>query len=71
MRAQRPQCPRVGAPLEEDPAVKRFSELAKELDVVLPVSFFEKDNQAHFNSLAIIDADGTILGTYRKSHIPD
>ena len=57
--------------LEEDPAVKRFSELAKELDVVLPVSFFEKDNQAHFNSLAIIDADGTILGTYRKSHIPD
>ena len=38
---------------------------------MLPVSFFEKDNQAHFNSLAIIDADGTILGTYRKSHIPD
>ena len=62
---------KLALPLEEDPAVKRFSELAKELDVVLPVSFFEKDNQAHFNSLAIIDADGTILGTYRKSHIPD
>ena len=62
---------KLAIPLEEDPAVKRFSELAKELDVVLPVSFFEKDNQAHFNSLAIIDADGTILGTYRKSHIPD
>ena len=62
---------KLALPLEEDPAVKRFSELAKELDVVLPVSFFEKDNQAHFNSLAIIDADGTILGTYRKNHIPD
>ena len=62
---------KLALPLEEDPAGKRFSELAKELDVVLPVSFFEKDNQAHFNSLAIIDADGTILGTYRKSHIPD
>lgn len=62
---------KLALPLEEDPAVKRFSELAKELDVVLPISFFEKDNQAHFNSLAIIDADGTILGTYRKSHIPD
>ena len=62
---------KLALPLEEDPAVKRFSELAKELDVVLPVSFFEKDNQAHFTSLAIIDADGTILGTYRKSHIPD
>ena len=62
---------KLALPLEEDPAVKRFSELAKELDVVLPVSFFERDNQAHFNSLAIIDADGTILGTYRKSHIPD
>ena len=62
---------KLALPLEEDPAVKRFSELAKELDVVLPVSFFEKDNQAHFNSLAIIDADGTILGTYLKSHIPD
>ena len=62
---------KLALPLEEDPAVKRFSELAKELDVVLPVSFFEKDNQAHFNSLAIIDADGTSLGTYRKSHIPD
>ena len=62
---------KLALPLEEDPAVKRFSELAKELDVVLPVSFFEKDNQAHFNSLAIIDADGTVLGIYRKSHIPD
>lgn len=61
----------MALPLEEDPAIKRFQELARELDVVLPVSFFEKDNQAHYNSLAVIDADGTILGVYRKSHIPD
>ncbi len=57
--------------LEEDPAVRHFQQVAKELDVVLPVSFFEKDNQARYNSLAVIDADGSILGTYRKSHIPD
>jgi len=56
---------------EEDPAVKHFQQVAKELDVVLPVSFFEKDNQARYNSLAVIDADGSILGIYRKSHIPD
>lgn len=62
---------KLALPLEDDPAVKRFARLAKELDVVIPVSFFEKDNQAHYNSLAVIDADGTILGTYRKSHIPD
>jgi len=57
--------------IEEDPAVKHFQQVAKELDVVLPVSFFEKDNQARYNSLAVIDADGSVLGTYRKSHIPD
>lgn len=56
---------------EDDPALKHFQKLAKELDVVLPISFFEKDNQAMYNSLAIIDADGSILGVYRKSHIPD
>lgn len=49
----------------------RFQEVAKELAVVLPVSFFEKDNNAYFNSIGIIDADGTLLGIYRKSHIPD
>ncbi|MBA0684023.1 hypothetical protein Goari_025636 [Gossypium aridum] len=48
-----------------------MQELAKELGVVLPVSFFEEANNAHYNSVAIIDADGTDLGLYRKSHIPD
>lgn len=56
---------------EENPAVKRFQEVAKELDVVIPVSFFERAGNAAFNSIAIIDADGTVLGKYRKTHIPD
>ncbi|MFA6662275.1 MAG: N-carbamoylputrescine amidase [Bacilli bacterium] len=50
--------------------LKRFQNLAKELDVVLPISFFEKDNNNYYNSLAMIDSDGEILGIYRKSHIP-
>lgn len=57
--------------MEENPAVKRFQEMAKELDVVIPVSFFERAGNAAFNSIAIIDADGTVLGKYRKTHIPD
>ncbi|ANM62032.1 nitrilase-like protein 1 [Arabidopsis thaliana] len=48
-----------------------MQKLAKELGVVIPVSFFEEANTAHYNSIAIIDADGTDLGIYRKSHIPD
>lgn len=48
-----------------------MQKLAKELGVVLPVSFFEEANNAHYNSIAVIDADGTDLGLYRKSHIPD
>jgi N-carbamoylputrescine amidase len=51
--------------------VAQFSGLAKELSVVLPLSFFERATNAYFNSVAIIDADGGILGRYRKSHIPD
>jgi N-carbamoylputrescine amidase len=49
----------------------RFSALARELAIVLPVSFFERANTAYYNSLMVIDADGTQLGLYRKSHIPD
>lgn len=51
--------------------IQKFSELAKELNVVLPCSFFEKAECAFFNSVAIIDADGSMLGIYRKSHIPN
>lgn len=56
---------------ESHPVLKRFSALAKELGVVLPISFFERAGPAHFNSLAVIDVDGTVAGVYRKSHIPD
>lgn len=57
--------------LEENAAFKRFQSLAKELNVVLPFSWFEKAGQARFNSLAMIDAGGECLGVYRKTHIPD
>ncbi|MFA0087887.1 N-carbamoylputrescine amidase [Vibrio sp. E150_011] len=53
------------------PLIKTMSELAKELNVVIPVSYFEKAGNTFFNSLVMIDADGTILENYRKSHIPD
>lgn len=58
-------------PVTEHPAVQMGVHLAKELGVVLPVSFFEKDGNVLYNSLACVDADGTILGVYRKTHIPD
>lgn len=51
--------------------VEYFRSLAKELSVVLPISYFERANNAYFNSIDIIDADGELLGTYRKSHIPN
>lgn len=56
---------------EENPAILHFQKVAKELNVVLPISFFEKAGNTQFNSIAIIDADGEILGIYRKTHIPD
>jgi N-carbamoylputrescine amidase len=55
----------------ENKAINHFKEIAKELKVVLPISFYEKKNYARYNSIAIIDANGEVLGTYRKSHIPD
>ncbi len=58
-------------PVENHPFLGRFQALAKELNVVLPISFFERAGQAHYNSLQMIDADGAALGVYRKSHIPD
>ncbi len=57
---------------EENDAVKHMQALAKELSVVIPVSFYEAGNNRQlFNTVAVVDADGTILGTYRKTHIPD
>ncbi len=61
----------LALPLDENPALRRMRALAAELEVVLPVSVFERANNALFNTLAIVDADGALLGTYRKSHIPD
>ena len=55
----------------DHPAVRQFSELAAELGVVIPVSIYEKDGPLYFNTVVMIDADGTPLGVYRKSHIPD
>ncbi len=57
--------------LEDQPTIERVRALARDLGVVIPVSFFEKSGLAHFNSVAVVDADGSIVGHYRKSHIPD
>ncbi len=56
---------------EENRAVQHFRGIARELGVVLPISFFEASGRAYFNSIAIVDADGAVLGVYRKSHIPN
>jgi len=58
-------------PWREHPAVVQLQPLAKELCVVIPVSIFEREGPHYFNSLVMIDADGTLMGVYRKSHIPD
>ncbi len=60
----------LAQPLQGHPLIARFADLARELGVVLPCSYFEKAGQAHFNSVAMIDAGGRVLGNYRKSHIP-
>ncbi len=62
---------RLATTLAENPAVQRMTKLARELSVVLPVSFFERAGLSAFNSVAMIDADGAVLGTYRKAHIPN
>jgi len=58
-------------PLDDHPLIGTMQKLAAELGVVLPVSFFERRNQAYFNSVAGLDETGRLLGVYRKSHIPD
>lgn len=61
----------LARPFQENDTIRHFADLAAELDVVLPISFFERDNNAYYNTVAVIDGDGEILGRYRKSHIPD
>lgn len=58
-------------PVMENPAVRYFQRVCASLGVVIPVSFYERDVNRLFNSVAMIDADGSILGVYRKTHIPD
>ena len=62
---------RLAQPFKNNKIIGEMSEIAKNLNVVLPISFFEKENNAYYNSIAVIDSDGKILGKYRKSHIPD
>lgn len=61
----------LAAPFQSHPLLGRFADLARELGVVLPISFFERSGPTFYNSVVVIDADGAMLGTYRKSHIPD
>ncbi|MFA5774161.1 MAG: N-carbamoylputrescine amidase, partial [Ilumatobacteraceae bacterium] len=58
-------------PIDGHPTIAHFQKVAAELNVVLPISVFERANNALFNTVAIVDADGAMLGIYRKSHIPD
>ena len=60
----------LARPFAGHPTIARFSRLAAELHVVIPVSFYERAGQTFFNAVAVIDADGSVLGRYRKSHIP-
>ncbi|MCU9614436.1 N-carbamoylputrescine amidase [Caldibacillus lycopersici] len=68
---EKPEYYNLATEVEENKAINHFKKVAKELQVVLPISFYERKNNARYNSLAVIDADGEVLGVYRKSHIPD
>lgn len=70
-QVQREELFALAHPVANHPFLERFQTLAAELGVVLPISFFERAGPAYFNSLMMIDADGSPLGVYRKSHIPD
>ncbi len=61
----------LAKPMDRNTTITHMQDLARELNVVLPVSFFERANQAFYNSVAMVDADGTLLGVYRKTHIPN
>jgi N-carbamoylputrescine amidase len=62
---------RLATSVADNRAIRHFTKIARELRVVLPISFFEKSNNSYFNSIVILDADGSNLGLYRKAHIPN
>ncbi len=68
---EKPEYYNFASEAEKNKAVLHFQKVAEELGVVLPISFYEKKNNARYNAMALIDADGKVLGVYRKSHIPD
>lgn len=68
---EKPEYFEYAVELEKNRAINHFKAIAKELDVVLPISYYERKNRAKYNSIVVIDADGEILGNYRKTHIPD
>ena len=70
-REEREEFFALAKPAHEHPTLAHFSQLAKQHAVVLPISFFERDGPHYYNSVAVFDADGSQLGIYRKSHIPD
>ena len=68
---EKPEYYNYATEVDKNKAISHFKQVAKELKVVLPISFYERKNNARYNALAVIDADGEVLGIYRKSHIPD
>jgi N-carbamoylputrescine amidase len=70
-KASNPRYRDLARPAEGHPLIARFQELARDTDTVIPMSFYERAGTALYNSVAVIDADGTVLGIYRKCHIPD
>lgn len=61
----------LATPVDANPAVHRFAPIARELGVVLPISIYERANNAYYNTLVMIDATGEVMGSYRKAHIPE
>lgn len=68
---QEPEYLALARPFEGNPLISEFCELSRELSVILPLSFFERAHNVYYNSLALIDEIGEVIGRYRKSHIPD
>lgn len=62
---------KLASTADENPAVRHFRKVAAELGVVMPISFYEQDGNVLYNSIAMIDTDGSVMGVYRKTHIPD